>query len=60
MLELSEPHVNFLDMLEPLNIEARYPTDKAKLSGTLTRERCELILATTKGLVEWIRQKYTK
>ena len=58
--ELPEAYLSFLDTLEPLNIEARYPNDKAQLSETLTRERCELILAATKGLVEWLRKRYMK
>ena len=36
---LTEAQRGFLDMLEPLNIESRYPTDKALLSATMTRER---------------------
>jgi len=58
--ELSESQKSFIDLLEPMNIEARYPTDKAKLSKVLTHERCEQILASTRGLVEWLRKKYAK
>ncbi len=47
-----------LDTLEPLNIEARYPTQKDRLLASLNNERCETILARTRGLYQWLRQKY--
>ena len=57
---LTEAQRGFLDTLDPLNIESRYPTDKALLSATMTRERCEFILSSTKGLVQWLRQTYLR
>ncbi len=45
--EFSKENSGFLDKLEPLNIEARYPTDSAQL-------------ASTRGLVEWLRQRYAR
>lgn len=46
-----------MDILEPLNIEARYPSQKEELMKSLTKERCELILEQTKDLQAWIKEK---
>jgi HEPN domain-containing protein len=56
--ELSETQKSFLDLLEPLNIQARYPTAKEQLMRTLTKDRCEGIISSTKGILEWLRKKY--
>ena len=53
----SEIQQNFIDELEPLNIEARYPSDKERLLRSLTKEKCENILIRTEALLEWIKQK---
>jgi HEPN domain-containing protein len=51
---LSEEQKNFLDFLEPLNIEARYPTQKGKLLGLLTREKCTDIICRTESEFQWV------
>lgn len=48
---------DIIDVLEPLNIEARYPTDKDKLMRSLSHGRSEEILAQTKELYGWIKKK---
>jgi len=53
----SEEQKSFLDLLEPLNIEARYPTHKEQLMKSLTEERCTEILQNAQELLEWIIQK---
>lgn len=53
----SEEQKNFLDSLEPLNIEARYPSHKAKLMQSLTEVRCSELLKRTKELQQWIKTK---
>ncbi len=50
----------FLISLEPLNIEARYPTDKEKLLRSLSPERCLRILNSSKELLSWIRSMFEK
>lgn len=55
--EFSEGQRNFIDILEPLNIEARYPSYKEKLMKSFTKERCENILNNTQELQQWIKQK---
>jgi len=54
---LSNEFKDFIDILEPLNIEARYPTHKERLIQGLTREKCESILLNTKNLQVWIKEK---
>ncbi|MEA2109039.1 MAG: HEPN domain-containing protein [Pseudomonadota bacterium] len=53
----SESQKNFIDILEPMNIEARYPSNKERLLKSLTEERCTQILQETEELHLWIKQK---
>ena len=55
--ELPEQLSGLIDVLEPLNIEARYPTHKEKLMQSLTHERSKEILDQTKELYGWIKTK---
>ena len=36
----SDQQKDLLDLLEPLNVEARYPTHKEKISKSLSAEKC--------------------
>ena len=54
---MDELQKDLLDTLDPLNIAARYPEQKAKLAAMLTPERCKDILAETEGLLCWIKQQ---
>lgn len=53
-----DEHKDILDLLEPLNIEARYPTAKDKLLKSLTKERCVVILHKTEVLFIWIKARF--
>ena len=53
----SEEQKDFIDQLEPLNIEARYPSHKERLMKSLTEEKCNEILKNTKELQQWIKVK---
>lgn len=53
----SEEQKDLIDILEPLNIEARYPSHKKQLFESLTDERCKTILKKTKELHSWIKKK---
>ena len=55
--QLSEEQLAFIDKLEPLNIEARYPSYKARLMKSLTKEYCAELLSQTKELQLWIKNK---
>jgi len=53
----SEEQKDFIDLLEPMNIEARYPTNKKQLMESLTEKRCTEILNNAKELQKWIMKK---
>lgn len=55
--ELSEEQLDFIDRLEPLNIEARYPSYKERLMKSLTKDYCISLLEQTKELQLWIKNK---
>ena len=55
--EMSEAQLEFIDKLEPLNIESRYPSYKNQLLKRLTPEYCELLLSQTNELRTWIKDK---
>jgi HEPN domain-containing protein len=54
---MDERAVIVLDFLEPLHIEGRYPTEKARLLRMLTPKRCAWLLSETRRLHTWIRDK---
>ena len=53
----SEEQKLFLNTINPLNIEARYPDYREQIAKTLTDERCEQIFEQTKHLQQWIKEK---
>jgi len=53
---LSEEQQNFIDILAPFNIEARYPEYKNKLAESLTQQRCKYLLKETKNLLQWTKE----
>lgn len=55
--DLTDEQKDFLDFLEPLNIEARYPTTKEKLLSVLTDEKCKELIIRTEGDLEWVMKK---
>lgn len=59
-VEMNEHDKDTLDILDPLNIEARYPSAKEKLVASLTPTRCEEILQRTEDLYKWIKLKSIK
>ena len=48
---------NFIDQMEPLNIEARYPSHKERLLKSLSDARCTDIIEKTKELQQWIKTR---
>jgi HEPN domain-containing protein len=57
---LSDKQKDLLDLLDPLNIEARYPTYKDQIFRSLSKEKCVEILRATKELQQWIKEKLLK
>lgn len=54
---MSNEQLDFIDVLEPLNIEARYPSYKERLMKSLTHEYCERLLEKTRTLQQWIKER---
>jgi len=54
---LPDEYLHFINLLEPLNIEARYPTHKGELLKSLSKIRCEEILLKTKKLQKWVKER---
>lgn len=57
MDKLSEEQKKTLFLLNPLNIESRYPSYKDNLLSQLTDVRCIEIINDTKELLTWIKQQ---
>jgi HEPN domain-containing protein len=58
LLEIIPDHLlDILNILEPLNIEARYPTYKELLMKDLTESKCKNILSSTGELQLWVKEK---
>jgi HEPN domain-containing protein len=55
--EMSEEQHLFIDKLEPLNIETRYPSYKAQLSKDLNKDVCSYLISQTRSLQQWIKAK---
>ena len=54
---MTEEQKDFLDIVSPLNIEARYPERKKELFEALSDETCKNILNKTEEFVLWIKKK---
>jgi HEPN domain-containing protein len=55
--KLSDDQKDLMDILEPLNVEARYPTYKEQLLRSLSEEKSKEILLKTERLYLWIKQQ---
>ena len=55
--DLSELQKKFIDELEPLNIETRYPSYKERLLKSLTKNKCAELLQKTIEFQKWISLK---
>ena len=55
--DMTEVQLDFIDALEPLNIEARYPSYKERLMKSLNAERCMELIKQTDELRLWIKNK---
>jgi len=58
--EFSIDQLEFLDLLEPLNIEARHPSYKDKLQKELSQDKCREILIQSEEFQRWIKVKLSK
>lgn len=53
----SKSQKEFIDQIEPLNIEARYPSHKERLLRSLSAEKFEEIITRTKEIQQWIKER---
>ncbi len=53
--KMSDGQKQTLFVLNPLNIESRYPSYKETLFSQLTKEKCEEIIKNTEELLLWIK-----
>ena len=58
--DLSDNFKNLLNKLTPLQIEARYPEYKEKITALLTESYCDKILEETEAFLCWIKKKLGK
>lgn len=54
---LTDDITDIIDKLNPLNIEARYPTYKDELFKLLTEEYCSQLMKDTGVIFQWIKTK---
>jgi len=54
---MSEEQKALLDVLNPLQIEARYPAYKQQIAELLTNEECADMIKQAKELIEWIEKQ---
>ena len=55
--ELTDEKLEFVAMMVPMKIEARYPQYKNNVSATLNEDKCKYIIEQTKQMHQWILQK---
>ena len=56
--DFSEDRMELLEKLNPLNIEARYPSNKDEIFKSLNDNECEIILKQTSEFQQWVKKKY--
>ncbi len=54
---MTEEQRLFLDMMTPMNIEARYPDYKSRISASLNKSVCEDLMNQTSQMQQWIKSK---
>ncbi|MCL2828156.1 MAG: HEPN domain-containing protein [Oscillospiraceae bacterium] len=54
---LAEEQTDLLDVLNPLQIEVRYPAYKQQIERILSPDQCRLLMRQTEELVTWIEQQ---
>jgi HEPN domain-containing protein len=54
---MNDKQTELLKMLNPLQIEARYPAYKQAVESTLTAQECDTLLEQAKEMITWIEQR---
>lgn len=58
--ELSAEQIEFIDELDPMNVETRYPHRKDLINNLMTPEFSRVILNKTTELQNWIKMKLSE
>lgn len=56
-IALPDKYMKLISYLNPLNIEARYPSYKNNLTKILTKDRCQELLIQTREMKLWIEKE---
>lgn len=56
-IALPDRYVKLISYLNPLNIEARYPSYKNNLTKILTKDKCQELLNQTREMKLWIEKE---
>jgi HEPN domain-containing protein len=56
--KMSNEQQDFIEELNPLNIEARYPEHKKAIAAGLNADVCRQLLTETEELLCWIKQQF--
>ena len=54
---MSEEQQDFIEELNPLNVESRYPEYKDEIAAGLNKENCGNLIESTEELLNWIKQQ---
>jgi len=55
--KMSTEQLEFIDEMNPLNVEARYPDYKNRVAANLSADSCKQIIEGTEELLCWIKQQ---
>lgn len=55
--QMPDGFLNFIEELEPLNIESRYPSYREELLSSLTHDYCAIMIEKTKEVHSWIQTR---
>lgn len=58
--KFTEEQINFMEYLDPFDIQAIYPKYKERLVKMLTEQKCKDMISKTEELAKWIREKLLK
>lgn len=55
--EMTSEQIALLSILQPLNVEARYPSSKERLARALNENYCRELITRTEALLAWIKEQ---
>jgi HEPN domain-containing protein len=56
-VSLCDEHKDFLGILQPMNIGARYPDYQDRVFKSLSHEKCRELLQATREIHRWIKER---